>query len=77
MLGPLTGGVAVIGTGEVNGIKLLKQLNNEIAGRKVELIVEDDAGDPTAGLTKAQKLIERDRERGLASHTRPRPKRPR
>ena len=60
-LAPLTGGVAVIGTGEVNGIKLrLKQINNEIAGRKVELLVEDDAGDPTTGLTKAQKLIERD-----------------
>jgi branched-chain amino acid transport system substrate-binding protein len=61
-LGPMTGGAAVVGTGEINGIKLrLKQLNNEIAGRKVELIVEDDAGDPTTGLTKAQKLIERDR----------------
>lgn len=61
-LGPLTGGAAVIGNGEVNGIKLrLKQLNNEVAGRKIELIVEDDAGDPTTGLTKAQKLVERDR----------------
>ncbi len=62
VLGPLTGGAAVIGTGEVNGIKLrLKQLDHRIAGRPVELIVEDDAGDPTTGLTKAQKLIERDR----------------
>ena len=62
VLGPLTGGAAVIGTGEVNGIKLrIKQVNNEIAGRKVELIIEDDAGDPATGLTKAQKLIERDR----------------
>jgi branched-chain amino acid transport system substrate-binding protein len=61
VLGPLTGGVAVIGNGEVNGIKLrLKQINHEIAGRKVEVFVEDDAGDPTTGLTKAQKLIERD-----------------
>jgi branched-chain amino acid transport system substrate-binding protein len=62
VLGPLTGGAAVIGTGEVNGIKLrLKQLNHEIAGRKIELVVEDDAGDPATGLTKAQKLVERDR----------------
>jgi branched-chain amino acid transport system substrate-binding protein len=60
-LGPLTGGAAVVGTGEVNGIKLrLKQLDHQIAGRKVELFVEDDAGDPATGLTKAQKLIERD-----------------
>src|SRR5687767_3201999 len=57
VLGPLTGGAAVIGTGEVNGIKLrLKQLDNKLGGRPVELIVEDDAGDPTTGLTKAQKL---------------------
>lgn len=62
VLGPLTGGAAVIGNGEVNGIKLrLKQLNHEVAGRKIELVVEDDAGDPTTGLTKAQKLVERDR----------------
>jgi branched-chain amino acid transport system substrate-binding protein len=60
-LGPLTGGAAVVGTGEVNGIRLrLKQLDHQIAGRKVELLVEDDAGDPATGLTKAQKLIERD-----------------
>ncbi len=61
VLGPLTGPAAVLGNGEVNGIKLrLKELNNEIAGRKVELFVEDDAGDPSTGRTKAQKLIERD-----------------
>lgn len=62
VLGPLTGGAAVIGQGEVNGIRLrIKQLDGTIAGRTVELIVEDDAGDPTTGLTKAQKLIERDK----------------
>jgi branched-chain amino acid transport system substrate-binding protein len=61
VLGPLTGGAAVLGKGEVNGIKLrLKEINHQIGGRKVELLVEDDAGDPTTGLTKAQKLIERD-----------------
>jgi branched-chain amino acid transport system substrate-binding protein len=61
VIAPLTGGVAVIGKGSTNGIRLrLKELNHQIAGRKVELIVEDDAGDPTTGLTKAQKLVERD-----------------
>jgi len=61
VLGPLTGGVAVIGKGEVNGIKLrLKELNYELAGRKVELIVEDSAGDPATALTKAQRLVERE-----------------
>ena len=44
VLAPLTGGTAVVGKGSVNGIRLrLKELNNEMAGRKVELIVEDDA----------------------------------
>jgi branched-chain amino acid transport system substrate-binding protein len=62
VLGPLTGPAAVLGTGEVNGIKLrLKELNNQLGGRPVELLVEDDAGDPNAGLTKVQKLVERDR----------------
>ena len=61
VLAPMTGGTAVVGEGSVNGIKLrLKEINNTIAGRKVELIVEDDAGDPTTGLTKARKLAERD-----------------
>ena len=61
VIGPLTGGQAIVGEGSVNGIKLrVKQLNGEIAGRKVELIIEDDASDPTLGLTKARKLTERD-----------------
>jgi branched-chain amino acid transport system substrate-binding protein len=59
---PLTGGVAVVGKGELNGMKLrLKELNNEIAGRKVELIVEDAEGKPDVAVTKARKLVERDR----------------
>lgn len=59
---PLTGGVAVVGKGELNGMKLrLKELNNEIAGRKVELIVEDSEGKPDVAVTKARKLVERDR----------------
>jgi branched-chain amino acid transport system substrate-binding protein len=62
ILAPLTGVVAVIGKGEVNGIKLrLKELNYEIAGRKIEVIVEDSAGDPLTALTKARKLVERDK----------------
>lgn len=61
VLAPLTGGVAVIGKGEVNGIKLrLKERNYELGGRKVELLVEDSAGDPATALTKAKKLVERD-----------------
>jgi branched-chain amino acid transport system substrate-binding protein len=46
----------------VNGFKLaFEEVNNEIAGRKVEVIVEDEQGQPAVALTKAKKLVERDR----------------
>lgn len=62
VLTPLTGFAALPGKVEVNGIKLrLKELNYEIARRKIELITEDSAGDPVTGITKARKLVERDR----------------
>lgn len=62
VLASLTGSVADVNAGELNGLKLrLKQAGYQIAGRKIELVIEDDAGDPNTGVTKAQKLIERDR----------------
>ncbi len=46
----------------VNGFKLaFDEVNNEIAGRKVEVIVEDEQGQPAMALTKVKKLVERDR----------------
>ena len=33
----------------------------QVAGRKIELVAEDDQGEPQTSLTKAQKLVERDR----------------
>jgi len=61
VLAPLTGPIAAIAKSEVNGIRLrLKENNYEVAGRKVELIVEDTAADPATGLTKVRKLVERD-----------------
>src|SRR5690349_4348645 len=38
----------------------LKQKNNTLAGRKVELISADTGGNPAGAKTKAQELIERD-----------------
>jgi branched-chain amino acid transport system substrate-binding protein len=38
----------------------LKDRNNTIAGRKVELMVADSGGNPAGAKTKAQELIERD-----------------
>jgi branched-chain amino acid transport system substrate-binding protein len=40
-------------------VMYLKERNNELAGRKVELIVADTAGVPATARTKTQELVER------------------
>jgi len=40
---------------------LLKEKNNTLAGRKVELLVADTGGNPAGAKTKAQELVERDK----------------
>jgi branched-chain amino acid transport system substrate-binding protein len=40
-------------------VMYLKERNNELAGRKIELIVADTAGVPATARTKAQELVER------------------
>ncbi len=40
---------------------LLKEKNNTLAGRKVELLVADTGGNPAGAKTKAQEVIERDK----------------
>ena len=58
---PTTGGFAPSGEECVTGAKMyLESIHYEVAGRKIELIVEDSQGKPDVGLTKAQKLVERD-----------------
>lgn len=42
------------------------EIGNTVAGRKIELIVEDTAGKPDLGLTKARKLVENDKVQVLA-----------
>ena len=61
-LGPLTGIFAQAGKDMLDGLKLsLEQVNHEVAGRKIELVIEDSQGKPDIGLTKARKLVESDR----------------
>ena len=61
-LAPLTGGAAQIGKDTVNGFEMyLSEAGNQIAGRKVELIVEDTAGNPGTAITKMRKLVESDK----------------
>jgi branched-chain amino acid transport system substrate-binding protein len=40
---------------------LLKEKNNTLAGRRVELLVADTGGNPAGAKTKAQELIEREK----------------
>jgi len=66
-LAPMTGGAAQIGKDMVNGLQMwLDENGNQIAGRKVEVIVEDTQGQPNIALTKLRKLVESDKVHVLA-----------
>ena len=55
-----TGPLAAGGRQMEQGIELfLKERNNTIAGRKVELIIGDTGGNPAGAKTKTQELVER------------------
>src|ERR1700681_5089372 len=57
LLAPLTGVVASGGKEMVEGVQFyLDQVKSEIAGRKVELVIEDDASNPDTALQKARRL---------------------
>jgi len=57
-----SGALAAGGRQMEEGITLfLKQRNNTLAGRKVELFVADTAGQPAVTKSKAQELVERDK----------------
>ena len=59
LLAPLTGVVASGGKEMVEGVQFyLDSVKNEIAGRKVELVIEDDASNPDTALQKARRLVE-------------------
>ena len=59
---PLTGNFAPNGRDMVNGLKLaLAQVANKVAGREIQVLVEDDQGTPAQSLTKARKLVELDK----------------
>lgn len=57
-----TGGLAYAGENNLNGMNLyFDSINWTVAGRKIELIREDDQFNPQIGLQKAKKLVESDR----------------
>src|SRR5438309_3198445 len=58
----LTGSAAQAAKDMVNGLTLyLDEIGSQMAGRKVELIVEDSQGRPDVALTKLRKIVEHDR----------------
>src|SRR5262245_23177944 len=57
-----TGPLAAGGKQMEDGINLfLKERNNTLSGRKVEIIFADTAGQPAQAKTKAQELVEREK----------------
>src|SRR5690349_14507965 len=61
-LAPLTGPFAQIGKDMVNGNQLyLNEIGGQVAGRKIEVIVEDDEGNPATALNKSRKLVDQDK----------------
>ena len=61
-LRPLTGHQAQTGERMVRGFAFaLEQAGFEVAGRKIEVIVEDDGSKPETAVDKARKLVENDK----------------
>jgi branched-chain amino acid transport system substrate-binding protein len=59
ILAPLTGVVASGGREMVEGTQFFfDRIKNEIAGRKVDLVIEDDGSNPDVSLQKARRLVE-------------------
>jgi branched-chain amino acid transport system substrate-binding protein len=62
LLVPQTGPLAANGKDMTNGLEFfLAERQNKLAGRPVNLVVEDDAGVPATGLAKARSLVDGNR----------------
>src|SRR3989442_1649376 len=62
LLAPLTGAASALGKDMVSGTELyLDEIGRQVAGRKIELIIEDTEGNTQTALTKARKLVDQDR----------------
>ena len=63
---PGTGPFTVNAERITTGVRVFFQSKDwQVAGRKIELVTEDDQGEPQVSLTKAQKLVERDKINAL------------
>ncbi len=62
LIAPLTGPLAQTGMDMVNGFQMyLDEVNSDLAGAKVKLIVEDEQGKPPVAVQKAEKLVLQDK----------------
>lgn len=62
LMAPLSGVVAAGGREIVEGFNMFfEERGNAIAGRAVEIIIEDDAGNPDTSLQKARRLVEQEK----------------
>lgn len=69
LMAPLTGVIAAGGREMVEGTQFwFEKINYQIAGRKVELIIEDDASNPDTALQKARRLTEQNNVHFLAGN---------
>jgi branched-chain amino acid transport system substrate-binding protein len=60
-IAPFSGAMSATGKDMLNGLQLyLEEIGYQAAGRKIELISEDDEAVPATGLTKTRKLVEKD-----------------
>jgi branched-chain amino acid transport system substrate-binding protein len=63
----MTGGGAAVGKDMSNGFTMyIDEIGKQIAGRKIEAIIEDTQGDPAQALTKLRKLVESDNVHAVA-----------
>ncbi len=61
-LSPLSGAIAQAGKDMYSGCELFwKESGWQIAGRKLEVVLEDDEGQPAMAVTKFRKLVDNDR----------------
>src|SRR5262245_25031193 len=66
-ISPLTGAIAAAGKDMYSGCELYWQESGwQMAGRKVEVIPEDNEGNPAITLAKARKLVENDKVHMIA-----------
>lgn len=62
LMAPLSGVVAAGGREIVEGFNMFWEgVGNSAAGRKVQVLVEDDAGNPDTALQKARRLVEQEK----------------